>query len=218
MRPYYVHIAEDQPGLAKMLETNLRLSPLFVSTGIALNGRDLLEQLGAMPSLPDIVLMDIQMPVMDGIAATEALKAMHPQIKVVMATVFDDEEHIFNAILAGADGYLLKDESPEVLHRALEEAMNGGAPMSPAIARKALLLLRLSPINPAPAMPVQSELSERELEILEQLSKGLRYEQVAQNLFISSGTVRKHIENIYRKLQVHNKTAAVEAGKKLRII
>jgi DNA-binding NarL/FixJ family response regulator len=196
-----------------MLRDHLELVPDFRVTGVAVNGQALLDQLSASPTLPDIVLMDIQMPVLDGIGATEALKAKHPQVKVVMATVFDDEEHIFNAILAGADGYLLKDEAPEVLHRALQEVMSGGAPMSPAIARKSLAMLRRAPVQPQ-ASDQATELSERELEILEQLSKGLRYDQVADNLNISTGTVRKHIENIYRKLQVHNKTAAVEAGKK----
>ncbi|HRF39022.1 MAG TPA: response regulator transcription factor [Saprospiraceae bacterium] len=213
MRLLHIHIAEDQPRLAQMLRDHLELVPDFRVTGVAGNGRVLLDQLAALPSLPDVVLMDIQMPVLDGIGATEALKAQHPQVKVVMATVFDDEENIFNAILAGADGYLLKDEAPEVLHRALQEVMSGGAPMSPAIARKSLAMLRRTPVQPQQTDPA-TELSERELEILEQLSKGLRYDQVAANLNISTGTVRKHIENIYRKLQVHNKTAAVEAGKK----
>lgn len=196
-----------------MLQENLETSPLFKVTGIAVNGRDLLEQLAEAPTLPDIVLMDIQMPVMDGIAATEALKSRHPQVKIVITTVFDDEDRIFHAILAGADGYLLKDETPESLHRALQEVMTGGAPMSPAIARKSLLLLRRGPVKPQ-VTPDDPMLSDREQEILEHLSKGLRYEEVADNLSISAGTVRKHIENIYRKLQVHNKTAAVEAGKK----
>lgn len=217
MRPYHVHIAEDIARLAKMLCENLELSPAFRVTGVAANGRDLLAHLAAAPSLPDIVLMDIQMPVLDGIAATEALKAKHPQVKIVMATVFDDEESIFNAILAGADGYLLKDESPEALHRALLEVMDGGAPMSPAIARKALTLLRRAP-TPAQPPATGHDLSEREIEILEQLGKALRYEQVAANLNISTGTVRKHIENIYRKLQVHNKTAAVEMARKKGLI
>lgn len=200
-----------------MLRDHLELVPDFRVTGVAVNGQALLDQLAASPILPDIVLMDIQMPVLDGIGATEALKALHPQIKVVMATVFDDEENIFNAILAGADGYLLKDEAPEALHRALQEVMSGGAPMSPAIARKSLAMLRRAPVHPQKT-ETAAELSERELEILEQLSKGLRYDQVAANLNISTGTVRKHIENIYRKLQVHNKTAAVEAGKKMGLI
>lgn len=193
------------------------MSPDFKVTGMATNGQELLVQLPTLLSLPDIVLMDIQMPVMDGIAATAALKARHPQVKIVMATVFDDEENIFNAILAGADGYLLKDEPPQVLHRALQEVMEGGAPMSPAIARKALLLLRKNPVQPI--LPeAEHDISDREIEILEQLSKGLRYEQVGQNLHISTGTVRKHIENIYRKLQVHNKLEAVEAARKKGLI
>ncbi|MBI1224278.1 MAG: response regulator [Bacteroidetes bacterium] len=217
MRPLHVHITEDLPRLAKMLRENLEMSSDFKVTGHALNGQDLLNQLPSMPSLPDIVLMDIQMPVMDGIAATAALKAKHPQIKIVMATVFDDDENIFNAILAGADGYLMKDEPPQVLHRALAEVMEGGAPMSPAIARKALLLLRKTPAQPMPSQP-DHDLSEREIELLEQLSKGLRYEQIGQNLHISTGTVRKHIENIYRKLQVHNKVEAVEAARKKGVI
>lgn len=216
MRPLHVHITEDLPRLAKMLRENLEMSPNFKVTGVAVNGQDLLAQLPTLPNLPDVVLMDIQMPVMDGIAAAAALKAKHPQIKIVMATVFDDEENIFNAILAGADGYLMKDEPPQVLHRALEEVMEGGAPMSPAIARKALLLLRKTPVQPAPAQT--GDLSEREIELLEQLSKGLRYEQIGQNLHISTGTVRKHIENIYRKLQVHNKVEAVEAARKKGVI
>ncbi len=217
MRTYHVHITEDLPRLAKMLRENLEMSPDFKVTGMAVNGQDLLNQLITIPSLPDVVLMDIQMPVMNGIAATEALKAKHPQIKIVMATVFDDEESIFSAILAGADGYLLKDESPEVLHRSLLEVMEGGAPMSPAIARKALSMLRKKPLQAVPA-EINHDLSDREIEILEHLSKGLRYDQVAENLHISTGTVRKHIENIYRKLQVHNKTAAVEAARKKGVI
>lgn len=215
MRPYHVHITEDLPRLAQMLREHLELSPDFRVSGLARNGRDLLEQLSAAPALPDIVLMDIQMPEMDGLAATALVKARHPQIKIVMATVFDDDESIFNAILAGADGYLLKDESPESLHRALLEVMDGGAPMSPAIARKALSLLRRAP---APAPAAEHDLSAREIELLEQLSKGLRYEQIGENLFISTGTVRKHIENIYRKLQVHNKLEAVEAARKKGLI
>ncbi|GJM31190.1 MAG: DNA-binding response regulator [Saprospiraceae bacterium] len=213
---YHVHIAEDLPRLAKMLRENLELSPDFKVTGHAEDGQALLDQLAEAATLPHIILMDIKMPRLNGIETTARLKAMHPQIKIVMATVFDDEEHIFDAILAGADGYLLKDEKPEVLHRSLLEVMHGGAPMSPAIARKAIALLRRQPeVVPK---TTTSDLSDREIEILDQISRGLRYRQVAENLHISEGTVRKHIENIYRKLQVHNKVSAVDKGKKLGII
>lgn len=217
MRPFHVYIAEDIARLAAMLHDNLEMSPAFKVVGIAVNGQDLLDRLIVAPALPDIVLMDIQMPVLDGIAATAALKSRHPQVKIVMATVFDDEESIFNSILAGADGYLMKDEAPDVLHRSLLEVMDGGAPMSPAIARKALSLLRRTPVATAQKAG-DNDLSERELEILEQLGKALRYEQIAANLHISTGTVRKHIEHIYRKLQVHNKTAAVDAAKRMGLI
>lgn len=200
-----------------MLKENIALSPDFMVSGHAADGQDLIEQLGAMPNLPHIILMDIKMPRLNGIQATEQIKARYPQLKIVMITVFDDEQHIFDAILAGADGYLLKDAPPEELHRSLHEVMSGGAPMSPAIARKALALLRQPP-EPTPATPEQYDLSEREIEILQQLSKGLRYRQVAQNLYISEGTVRKHIENIYRKLQVHNKLSAVDKARKSGII
>lgn len=214
---YHVHIAEDLPRLSKMMRENLELSPDFKVSGQAEDGQALLEQLSAMPSLPHIVMMDIMMPRLNGIETTARLKALHPQIKIVMATVFDDETHIFDAILAGADGYLLKDEAPEVLHRSLREVMEGGAPMSPAIARKALALMRRAPI-PELKSPPETNLSEREIDILDQLSRGLRYRQVAANLDISEGTVRKHIENVYRKLQVHNKVSAVDKGRQLGII
>lgn len=214
---YHVHIAEDLPRLARMLKENIALSPDFMVSGHAADGQDLIEQLGAMPNLPHIILMDIKMPRLNGIQATEQIKARYPQLKIVMITVFDDEQHIFDAILAGADGYLLKDAPPEELHRSLHEVMSGGAPMSPAIARKALALLRQPP-EPTPATPEQYDLSEREIEILQQLSKGLRYRQVAQNLYISEGTVRKHIEHIYRKLQVHNKLSAVDKARKSGLI
>ncbi len=214
---YHVHIAEDLPRLAKMMRENLELSPDFLVTGHSEDGRALLDDLAKAKTLPHIVLMDIKMPRLNGIETTAQLKALHPQVKIVMATVFDDETHIFEAILAGADGYLLKDEQPEVLHRSLKEVMTGGAPMSPAIARKALALLRRPSAAPTTATE-EVDLSEREVEILDQLSRGLRYRQVAGNLHISEGTVRKHIENIYRKLQVHNKISAVDKGKKLGLI
>lgn len=214
---YQIHLAEDLPRLAEMLKENLNLSPEFKCVGHARDGAELLEQLRAAPNLPHLVLMDIKMPRLNGIEATARLKQMHPQLKVIMTTVFDDDQHIFDAILAGADGYLLKDAPPEELHRGIREVMNGGAPLSPAIARKALAIMRRMP-GESPVKPADHDLSAREIEILEQLSKGLRYRQVAENLYISEGTVRKHIENIYRKLQVHNKLSAVDKAKDLGVL
>jgi DNA-binding NarL/FixJ family response regulator len=129
-----------------------------------------------------------------------------------MCTVFDDDQNIFDAIMAGACGYILKDEPPVKVHRAIYEAIEGGAPMSQMIAKKALTLLR----NGMPRQEVSEdyELTKRELEVLEQIAKGLSYDQISGNLFISYGTARKHVENIYKKMKVHNKIEAIEKAKK----
>jgi len=161
--------------------------------------------------------MDIQMPIMDGIEATRELKQKYPHIKVIVSTVFDEENYIMEAIMAGANGYLLKDERPEKLIEAIREGMDGGAPMSSSVARKALNLIRYG-VKDEEASEVNFNLTKRETEILEQLATGLNYNQIAENLFISPGTVRKHIENIYQKLHVHNKVEAVQLAIKNRLV
>ncbi len=135
-----------------------------------------------------------------------------------MLTVFDNDENIFNAIKAGADGYLLKEINAKDLHDGILDTLNGGAAMNPSIALKTLKLLRnpLSIENEKDKEDIQ--LTNRETEVLEQLSKGLNYIQMAENLIVSKGTIRKHIENIYRKLQVHNKVEAVQKAKRNNLI
>lgn len=211
----HIAIAEDLPRLAAMLQDKVESDPAFRVVHIAPHGKAICEWIAAAGTKPDLILMDINMPEMNGIEATQVIKDQFPQVKIVMATVFDDENHIFDAILAGADGYLLKDENPESVQRAIREAMEGGAPMSPPIARKALQLMRRAPLPP---QQETHNLTPREVDLLEQLSRGLSYQQVADNLFVSIATVRTHIENVYRKLQVHNKTAAVEQARKKGII
>jgi DNA-binding NarL/FixJ family response regulator len=183
----------------------------------AINGSDLLAQLQDNFNL-DLILMDIEMPIMNGIEATEQVKQKYPHIKIIMLTVFDNDENIFNAIKAGADGYLLKEIDAKDLYNGIIETLNGGAAMNPSIAMKTLKLLRnpMSIENPQDKEDIQ--LTSRETEVLEQLSKGLNYNKIAENLILSSGTVRKHIENIYRKLQVHNKLEAVQKAKKNNLI
>jgi DNA-binding NarL/FixJ family response regulator len=167
----------------------------------------------------DIVLMDIQMPVMDGIKTTEIIKNKYPQIKVIMLTVLDDDDYIFKAIKAGANGYLLKEIDAGKLYKSIEEVLEGGAPMSPSIALKTLNLLRNpQSIKHKEIDTEEIKLSKRETEILEQLSKGLKYNDIADNLIISPATVRKHIENIYKKLQVHNKMEAVIKAQQHKLI
>lgn len=212
-----IAVAEDNTFLAKSIEEKCSFFTDLKLKFIGNNGRHLLTLLEKDHTI-DVILMDIEMPKMNGIEATAKVKLNYPQIKVIMLTVFDDEDNIFKAIQAGADGYLLKDENASFLHKGILEIMQGGAPMSPQIALKALKLLR----NPLPKNDKVShkdyKLTKREIQVLEQLSKGLNYKEIATNLSISDGTVRKHVENTYKKLQVHNKIEAISIAKNARII
>ncbi|WP_417264736.1 response regulator [Brumimicrobium sp.] len=213
-----IAVAEDNLFLAKAIKEKLELFEDLKLKFIAENGAELIEMLEKDLNV-DVILMDIQMPVMDGIKATEIIHAKHPQIKIVMLTVFNDEESVYNAISAGANGYLLKDTEPEILFAGLKEVLNGGATMNPSIALKTLNLLR-NPKKEKIEVETKKEesLTKRELEILEQVSRGLNYKQTAANLMISPSTVRKHIENVYKKLNVHNKVEAIQKGIKNNLI
>lgn len=212
-----IAIADDNSFLINMVAEKLSFFNDLDFKFSAMNGADLLEKLEGNHNI-DVVLMDIEMPIINGIEATEKIKQRYPHIKIIMLTVFDNDENIFNAIKAGADGYLLKEVNAKDLHTGILETLNGGAAMNPSIALKTLKLLR----NPINLNNVSKEgdikLTAREVEVLEQLSKGLSYSLIADNLILSVGTVRKHIENIYKKLQVHNKLEAVQKAKKNNLI
>jgi DNA-binding NarL/FixJ family response regulator len=210
-----IAIAEDNYYALKSTIQKLGKNPSHRIVGTANNGKELISLL--QTTIPDLVLMDIQMPEMNGIECTIELKKLHPQVKIIMLTTFDDDEKIFDAILAGASGYLLKEETAEYLKQSIEETMDGGAAMSATIAMKVLKLVRQPLIKANDKTGIDFELTKREFEILEQLKSGISYEQIAANLFISYGTVRKHIEHIYRKLQVNNKTEAIEIANKNRL-
>lgn len=182
----------------------------------AIDGNDLLDKLSKNHNI-DLILMDIEMPNLNGIEATSAVKQRYPQIKIIMLTVFDNDENIFNAIKAGADGYSLKEVLPKDLHSGIVDTMNGGAAMTPSIALKTLKLLR-NPTILAPGSTEDFKLTVREVEVLEQLSKGIKYNDIADNLFLASKTVRKHVENIYIKLQVHSKLEAIAKAKQNNLI
>lgn len=213
--PIHIAIAEDNSFALKACVEKLSAQREFKLVFTAFNGIELLKSVDQHQV--DLVLMDIQMPGMDGIEATAELKKLHPEIKVLMLTTFDDDENIFKAIMAGANGYLLKEADAENLRQAVIETLSGGAAMSAGVAFKVLNLLRNPPQNMLPQV-ADFGLTKREIELLNQLKNGLSYEQIATNLFISYGTVRKHIENIYRKLQVNNKTTALDVAVKNRII
>lgn len=201
-------IAEDLPQLAQALKQKIELAVEFKVKHIAKNGLELISFLQKDHQV-DVILMDINMPKMNGIEATKIISDRWPNISIVMCTVFDDEYYLFDAIMAGASGYLLKEEPPQKIHKSIYETMEGGVPMSAEIAKKSLNLIRTGKPKKEQNLALEYNLTEREIEILQLLSKGLSYEQIADNLYISYGTVRKHIENCYRKLRVHSKIEAI---------
>ena len=205
-------IVDDNSFLIHATNEKLSLFDDFVLKFTAIHGEDLIEKLEKNHNI-DLILMDIEMPKMNGIEATEIVKQKYPQIKIIMLTVFDNDENIFNAIKAGADGYLLKEVNPKDLQQGIIETMNGGATMTPSIAMKTLKLFR-NPIDFETTIPKEEfNLTAREVEVLVQLTKGLKYKSIAENLFLSEGTIRKHVENIYNKLKVHNRLEAIQKAK-----
>lgn len=212
-----IAITDDNTFLIHAIKEKLAFFDDISVKHTSLNGSELLEKLNENHNI-DLILMDIEMPVLDGIVTTELVKRKFPQIKIIMLTAFDNDEHIFNAIKAGADGYLLKETNPQDLYDGIQETLNGGAAMNPSIALKTLKLLRHPTSIENTKEKEEISLSKREVEVLEQLSKGLSYTLIAGNLFLSPSTVRKHIENIYKKLQVHSKLEAVQKAKRHNII
>ncbi|MGK4567110.1 response regulator [Flavobacterium sp. 3HN19-14] len=212
-----IAIADDNTFLIKAIQDKLSFFDDLDCKIKAVNGKDLLAKLEKNPDI-NLILMDIEMPEIDGIEATAIIKARYPGIKIIMLTIFDNDENIFNAIQAGADGYFLKEVKHDALYKGIIETLNGGAAMNPSIALRALKLLR----NPFSIENAKSKeeisLSQREIEVLEQLSKGLSYMIIADNLFLSPKTIRRHIENIYTKLQVHSKLEAIQKAKNNQLI
>lgn len=214
---YKIAIAEDNTFLANALVEKLSffkedLQYMFR----ARDGKELVEKLEKKQEI-DLILMDIKMPNMNGIEATQLIKKRFQNIKIVMITVFDDDENILQSIQSGANGYLLKEATADELHKGILDVMKGGATMTPSIAMKTLKILQTAEV-PQYEENENIKLSKREKEVLEQLSKGLGYQIIAEKLFVSPSTIRKHIENIYKKLQVHNKIEAVEKARKHRLL
>jgi DNA-binding NarL/FixJ family response regulator len=210
-----IGIVEDNSFLAQSLMKKLKLFEGFSFQFHAVNGLDLLEQLAEGVEV-DVILMDIQMPQMNGIEATRAVLQKHPQIKILMLTVVDDDQHIYEAIQAGAVGYLLKESTPQNIYESIKNAMAGGAALSPEVAMKAMKMIQ-NP-NRVQKEKIDFALSTRELDVLQQLCKGLNYKQISNNLDISPNTVRRHTENIYKKLEVHNKVEAMQKAFEYKLV
>ncbi|MDG1331680.1 MAG: response regulator transcription factor [Crocinitomicaceae bacterium] len=202
-----IALAEDNSFLSNSLINKLGLFDEFKVKYHAVNGQELLVKLQDDSNI-DVILMDIQMPEMNGIQATKAIAQKYPQIKVIMLTILDEDQTVYEAIQAGAIGYLVKESSPQEIYDGIIQSLSGGAALSPNIALKAMKIIQ----NQGEMSKEASnfDLSERELQVLQQLTKGLNYKQIASNLIISPNTVRRHLENIYKKLGVTNKVEATQ--------
>lgn len=213
-----IAITDDRKALRQSIVERLvetgRIEMLFEAE----NGEDFLYKMAQRAGfrLPQVVLMDIEMPLKNGIETVREAFALYPEVNFLMLTVFDDDDKIFEAIKAGAVGYLLKEEKPEVIVTAIEEIIEfGGAPMSPRIARKTMnLLAQATPLVQADKNT--EKLSDREMQVLKFLVDGLDYKNIAEKLDISPNTIRKHIDNIYKKLYVTSRAQAVTIAVKKR--
>ena len=167
---------------------------------------------------PDVVLMDIEMPGMTGIEAVKAIKKEYPQIQILMQTVFEDDDRVFDSICAGASGYILKNFLNVKLIDSIRELQYGGSPMSPSIARKVLTKMQQIPDAVKPEAAPDYHLTSREKEVLACIVNGLAYKMIADQLHISYETVRSHVKKIYEKLHVASLTEAVSKAMKERIV
>jgi DNA-binding NarL/FixJ family response regulator len=195
---------EDNAALREGLSILFNGTEGFTVVGAFPNCRQVIEQIEKCQ--PDVVLMDIDMPGVGGLAGLQLIKSTHPTVKVVMLTVFDTNENVLEAMKLGADGYLLKKTPPIKLLEAIQDVFNGGAPMTSSVARQ---VLELFARKPATKPDENYQLSEREKEVLHCLVNGYSYKMVASQLFISLETVRSHVKKIYEKMHVNSKTEAV---------
>lgn len=199
---YNLIIYDDNDRLRHTLEALLTESSGFVVKAAYNNCDYAIEQI--QENYPDLIIMDIDMPGIGGIRGVSLIKEAYPEIKIVMHTVFEDDEKIFDSLCAGADGYLLKSTNPLKLVQSLHELMEGGASMSPFIAQRVLRFFRESK-----KVNHQFNLTKRELEVLSWLVKGHSYKMISHQCQISIDTVKKHLQNIYHKLHVSCATEAV---------
>jgi DNA-binding NarL/FixJ family response regulator len=209
MKEIRVCIVDDNPDLRSALEEILRMSDSYRCVGTISSAREAKQKL---PSLaPDVVLMDINLGGDEsGIDCVRILKPQIPQTNFMMCTVYEENEKIFEALSAGASGYILKKTAPSKMLEAIRELYEGGAPMSSQIARKVVAAFQLKgAASPGQTVEELEQLSTREKEILVQLSKGLMYKEIAAELHISAETVRKHVYHVYEKLHVTNRIEAV---------
>ncbi len=202
-----VVIVEDNNDIRQALEQIIEMSDTCELVGSCVNGEDALVKIPLIN--PKVVLMDISLGGITGIEVVKELKVQHPDILFMMCTIYEDDEQLFEALSAGASGYILKKTPPGKLLEAILELVDGGAPMSSQIARKVVAAFQNKKSEKNPNETALDVLSKREKEILEMIAKGLLYKEISDCLFISTETVRKHVRHIYDKLHVDNRIEAV---------
>lgn len=213
MKPIKVAVFDDNKPRRDLLQLLLNSSDGLTCTGAFEDCRNIVDNISG--NVPDVILMDIDMPYVNGIEGLILVREYFPAVKVLMQTIFEDDDKIFDAIIAGADGYILKKTPPAKLLEAIADVMEGGAPMTPTVARQVLLLfnkkherIRNNDFN----------LSAREQEILGFLVLGFSYKMIAEKCFISYATVNSHISHIYEKLHVSSGTEAVAKAMEYKIV
>jgi DNA-binding NarL/FixJ family response regulator len=214
VNPITVLLADDQRLMREGLATLLALAHDIEIVGQAADGQEAIDL--AKRLKPDVILMDIQMPRVDGIAATQAIQAALPTTRVIMLTTFSDDEYLMAGLRAGAIGYLLKDMPSEQLAEAIRSAAKGQSPIGPEMARKLVNLVTQAP--PVSKSTVASELSDREIEVLKWIAAGLSNKEIAEKLFIAEGTAKNHVSNILSKLEARDRAQAVARAKELGLV
>ncbi len=221
MPPIRILLADDQALFREGLHTLLSVQPDFEVVGEAANGE---EAVGLAETLrPDVALMDLQMPVLDGVAATRQLRVACPGCRVIVLTTFDDDDYVFEGLRAGAAGYLLKDTPSARLAEAIRAAARGESFLEPSVAAKVVAeFTRLSaappPTAPPATQPLAEPLSDRELEVLRLVAQGASNKEIAAALFIAEGTAKNHLTNILGKLGVTDRTQAALKARDLGLI
>jgi NarL family two-component system response regulator LiaR len=197
-------LCDDQAVIRDGLEMLLNLEKDFQVIGVAQDGAEALEL--AAQKQPDLILMDLKMPIMNGIEATREIRAKFPHIKILVLTTYDDDEWVFDAIRAGASGYLLKDTPRQKIVEAIRGTMEGKSFVDPAVAGK--LLNQVASKQTQPTSILTDKLTERELDVLRLIAKGINNSEIANQLHLSEGTVRNHVSAILEKLNVSDRTHA----------
>jgi DNA-binding NarL/FixJ family response regulator len=210
--PIRVAVIEDHHKFRACLEFLLNNTDGYRCAGSFRSMEEALEKIKA--DLPDLVLLDIGLPGMSGVEGARILKERFPNIVILMNTVYDDDERIFDALCAGASGYLLKKMSPAELLESVKVAINGGAPMSPEVARRVISLFR----EIRPPERADYQLTPHEIRLLKMIAEGHSYKTAGAELGVSPKTISFHLQNIYEKLQVHSKSAAVSKALRHRLI